>query len=645
LEGATPGAMQSIIFKFFRAGLFPRDVWLDLVNFRKDGLSIDAPLNWDQCVRIKEWVKKVNSKSPQPTVQIEDIPDWVLECMRTAEKRDIAYMQNHTSLISPSLIYLTDLSLRMGQVGNDRGRMVLPYQLEGASFGIQRQGRCLIADEMGLGKTLQALIIAYQYNQTDWPCLIICPSSIRFVWKEQITRWLGGLINPATDVQVITKGKDEVNRAAKIVIVPYTLLEPNPHLAVRPGAVSSGIPILNIKQKKHSPSPYQCVICDESHYIKDPSSKRSKAVQGIIKKSKRVILISGTPSMNNAEELYPQIAPLLATGCGVKISLSQYRDRYCISSSFTPKNSAYSITRWSGAQYKEELNALLSKTIMIRRMKKDVVTQLPEKRRQRIELDPGSAWSAELRRMTQSWLARTNGGSIDTRSTESLETMELWRATGAAKLQSIKDYVSDLFRNDSGGFKCILFAHHQFVMDGIEDSLENHIPAIGPGSYIRIDGKTSQEKRASLVADFQSNRNCRVALLSITSCCEGITLTAANLVLFCELYWVPGIMEQAEARAHRVGQKDCVFCNYLIFPESPDDVVFNMLEKKKRDTSQILDGIETGLELKTRMDAQVPPSTDMTQEEIACLLSDDSQWISTPGEVDVFDAKRQRTND
>jgi SNF2 family DNA or RNA helicase len=143
---------------------------------------------------------------------------------------------------------------------------------------------------------------------------------------------------------------------------------------------------------------------------------------------------------------------------------------------------------------------------------------------------------------------------------------------------------------------------------------------------MRIDGSVSQDHRAIRVSDFQGNSDCRVALLSITACAEGITLTAANLVVFTELYWVPGVIEQAEARAHRVGQKDSVFCQYLLLPNSPDEVVYNMLEKKKKDTSTILDGVETGL---------VMGQSQTSDKDLADLIGDDSQWCPAPGEIPI----------
>jgi SNF2 family DNA or RNA helicase len=252
-----------------------------------------------------------------------------------------------------------------------------------------------------------------------------------------------------------------------------------------------------------------------------------------------------------------------------------------------------------------------------------VLLQLPDKVRHRVELDvETSVFAKKVQEMTSSWLSRTEKVetrmAADSASDWGMQTMELWRLTGQAKLNSVKEYLKDLLGNSNNpDLKCILFAHHKFMIEGLEELLVKTLP---PGGYMRIDGGVDSSKRALLVEQFQNDATCRVALLSITSCSEGITLTAASLVIFCEMYWVPGLIEQAEARAHRVGQKDCVVCYYLVMPDSPDDVIFNMLEKKKKDTSVILDGREIGLIEEVRHEL-----TDAELLEIAEQLDDNGR--------------------
>merc|ERR1712019_221012 len=106
-------------------------------------------------------------------------------------------------------------------------------------------------------------------------------------------------------------------------------------------------------------------------------------------------------------------------------------------------------------------------------------------------------------------------------------------------------------------------------------------------NYVRIDGSTMASKRPELVKSFQEDESIRVAFLSITAAGTGLTLTAAHTVVFGELYWVPGQMHQAEDRAHRIGQHDCVTVQYLVARGTLDDVMYRALEKKSLSTSAV----------------------------------------------------------
>lgn len=107
--------------------------------------------------------------------------------------------------------------------------------------------------------------------------------------------------------------------------------------------------------------------------------------------------------------------------------------------------------------------------------------------------------------------------------------------------------------------KILIFAHHQAVMDDIDEHLQK-----SKVEYMRIDGNTSNENRKKNIKNFQENNSVRAALLSITAAGVGITLTAASTVVFAELHWTPANLIQAEDRAHRIGQKSCVNVHYLV---------------------------------------------------------------------------------
>lgn len=124
--------------------------------------------------------------------------------------------------------------------------------------------------------------------------------------------------------------------------------------------------------------------------------------------------------------------------------------------------------------------------------------------------------------------------------------------------------------------KFLIFAHHQEVLNGIEEEILKQ--KVG---YIRIDGSVMTEKRQKLVNKFQTDDSCLVAILSITACATGLTLTKASTVVFAEMHFTPAIMIQAEDRAHRIGQENnCVNVHYLYGSGTVDEIIFPKLREK-----------------------------------------------------------------
>lgn len=184
-----------------------------------------------------------------------------------------------------------------------------------------------------------------------------------------------------------------------------------------------------------------------------------------------------------------------------------------------------------------------------------------------------------------------------------------------AKLPAVKEYLEEVLERAEE--KMIIFAHHQHVMDEISDLLTKHLSKEGL-KHIRIDGSTPAVKRPDLVKQFQEDERCRVALLSITACGEGLTMTAAGLVIFAELYWVPGAVEQAEARAHRIGSTHTkVVVEFLVVPNSPDEQIYYTLERKKKDTSYVLNGAVETLEAREGHYRKRPAPSQPTEEGVA----------------------------
>ncbi|VDI38180.1 SWI/SNF-related matrix-associated actin-dependent regulator of chromatin subfamily A-like protein [Mytilus galloprovincialis] len=456
----------------------------------------------------------------RPHVTIEPLPKAILQVFNSQLKG------NYTSKDIPN----ADLS----EVDVSLVNSLLSFQREGVNFSVSKNGRVLIADDMGLGKTIQAICLACYYRE-EWPLLIIVPSSVRFDWAQQIRRWVPS-IDPQ-EISVATTGKDTSSN--QVNIVTYDLVARK----------------AKYLQDKH----FKIVIVDECHLLKNYKTARCKAALPILQNAHRVILLSGTPALSRPSELYTQISAISP----FMFKFQDFGIRYC--------DGKHQPWGWdfSGSSNMAELQILLEEKIMIRRLKKDVLKELPAKVRQMVLLDPGAIKSTkDLKKASK---------VMDLKSLKGMERrgalLEYFHHTGTAKIQAVKDYLTDLFETDR---KFLMFAHHQEFLDSVEELAQSKLGKY----YIRIDGKTSPENRNIFCKKFQENPDYKLAILSITAANAGINLSAATLVVFGELFWNPGILVQAEDRAHRMGQQDMVSVHYLVAQNTADDQIWPLVQKK-----------------------------------------------------------------
>jgi SWI/SNF-related matrix-associated actin-dependent regulator 1 of chromatin subfamily A len=150
--------------------------------------------------------------------------------------------------------------------------------------------------------------------------------------------------------------------------------------------------------------------------------------------------------------------------------------------------------------------------------------------------------------------------------------LQLYQLTARAKVVGVCNYLDTLLDNNA---KFLVFGHHMVMLDAIETHLKKR-----SCGYVRIDGQVNPKNRHLLVEKFQKDVSIRCAVLSITAASQGLTLTAASSVVFAEVFWTPAILIQAEDRAHRIGQKNSVNIHYLYAPDTLDDHVYKMLQKK-----------------------------------------------------------------
>jgi len=399
--------------------------------------------------------------------------------------------------------------------------LLMSFQKEAVNFAINRSGRVLLADDMGLGKTIQALAIA-NYYKIEFPLLIIAPSSLCHSWVDSIRQFLNEestLIHERSDF------------GSRISVISYN--------------ISVNFIDTIILQK------YSVIICDECHYLKSMTSKRTKLILPALQKSSRLVMISGTPATSRPLELYPIICALDKT---LYPNFQVYGNRYCDGK----KRGLY--YDYKGCSNAEELSLVIEKAFMIRRTKDTVLNELPLKFRRQIFLKcPGKNRSFSKH---ADFVGDNPDGQI----------MQEYREAAGIKKDPVIKYLGNVLEKN---IKCIVFAHHKEMLDNLEEFAKS-----GSYSYIRIDGSTISSKRHVLVESFQNDDRVRLAILSLTACCTGLTLTAAKAVIFAELYWNPGTMLQAEDRIHRIGQKDNIDIHYLVAENTIDEIVWPKLLKK-----------------------------------------------------------------
>jgi SWI/SNF-related matrix-associated actin-dependent regulator 1 of chromatin subfamily A len=443
----------------------------------------------------------------------------------------------------------------------------LPFQKAGIHFS--KDKNTLIADEMGLGKTIQAIGVLNLHPEYE-NILVICPASLKLNWQRELSKWL------VKDYTIGVVNRKDYPENTSIVIINYDVVEKH--------------------REKLNEKEWDLIIIDESHYLKNPKAARTKAVLGSGKRnpgipSKHKIFLTGTPILNRPVELFPIINALDPERWS---SFFSYARRYC--------GAVANGWGWdfSGASNLEELQDRLRSTIMIRRLKMDVLTELPSKRRQVIELPATKEIRDLVNKESKAWdekdevvenlrislaLAKVSDNVEEYRmAMRSLQEGMSAKFTEMAKIRQqialLKvPYIVEHVKNASD--KVVIFAHHKAVISALKKEL-------GDEAVVLV-GDTKMEDRQAAVDAFQNDPSILYFLGSIQAAGVGITLTSASHVVFAELDWVPGNMSQAEDRCHRIGQKESVLVQHLVMEGSLDATMAQSLIDKQEIIDRALD--------------------------------------------------------
>jgi len=441
-----------------------------------------------------------------------------------------------------ALSYADDAELEDVELGGE----LHPFQRAGVRYALERR-RTFIADEQGLGKTVQALA-ALEIDDA-FPAVVVCPASMKLMWEREASRWL-----PERSVAVLSgrtaAGWGEAARDAEILVVNYDILEAHfERLAAR--------------------GP-KALVLDESHYVKNPQARRTKVaieLAGRMPEGSLRLGLTGTPILNRPEELIAQLrvlGRLKEFGSGARLA-----------------------RRFKTAGSDDRLHWNLRAHCYVRRTKKQVLPQLPSKRQEtvpvllsneqdyRLAESDVIAWLQSLPLDLKTMDAKVGAAA---RAEQLVRLNSLRQLAAEGKLSSALAWIEDFMASDE---PLVVFAEHIAIQKAVIAQFPN---------ALHILGADSSERRQQAVDAFQAEDGPRLIVCSLKAASQGITLTRASNVAFLELDWTPARHDQAEDRLHRIGQESAVTAWYLLAPNTIDETMAELLQRKRGLIDAITDG-------------------------------------------------------
>lgn len=422
-----------------------------------------------------------------------------------------------------------------------------PFQQEGVRKIYDFRGRALLCDEMGLGKTIQALYWISKIPRHR-PVVIVSPASVKYSWQSEA--WHHFRLHLTVIEGFWKEGKDA---DGDVVVLNYDLLK-------------SWLPALLAKRPR-------CVIFDEGHYLKSPTSLRTRAAFKLVRYASSVLILSGTPLPNRPIELWPLIHLVRPD---LFPSMEDYAWRYC-----RPRH-----TRWGwvfdGAMRTDELRRTLRRECMIRRLKKDVASELPPKtkRMEAIRLP-----SYKEYRFAETDFLKWLSAVSPTKARRAKKSQALTRVgyllrlVARLKLPLTIQWIEE-FQESHPGEKLVLMSMHTFVLDALKERF--------PASVV-INGAVTGRLRVEAIRRFQSHSKCNLLLGNWKAAGVGLNLQVSFNLVGADFPWTPGDLLQGEDRVHRIGQDHPVTVFYLTALRTIEEKLVTLLRKKAAVLDAVLD--------------------------------------------------------
>jgi hypothetical protein len=434
----------------------------------------------------------------------------------------------------------TDSALEVHGLGGE----LKPFQRAGVAY-LLAQRRAFLADEQGLGKTIEA--IATLEADGAYPAVVVCPASLKLNWMRELQRWLPGrsarMLNGAAERGAVAP--------AEITVVNYDIV------AARIDALTALAP--------------RALVIDESHYCKNPGAKRTQAVHRLaaaVPPDGLVLALTGTPVINRPPELISQLRILGRLGDFG--SGAQFGKRF------------------RGPDAHHRLHWHLRARCFARRLKADVLPQLPPKTRAVVPVELDN--EPEYRLAEHDIVAWLRSQPLDLRELDAkvaaalraerlvrLNALKLLAARG--KLHAALAWMHDFL---SSGERLVVFARHREIQHAVLERFPAALHLLGADSPLARDDTL----RHFQAPDDGANQ---LILCSIEVAGQGITMTQSSNVAFLELDWTPAKHDQAEDRCHRIGQADAVNASYLLAAGTVDETIATLLERKRAVIAAVTD--------------------------------------------------------
>lgn len=516
--------------------------------------------------KYKPWlvdeIKKVNGKRWDGNTKAWKVPateraslDAFILRVQSAEKvvwgKDIVTAEEEKDFTIPDMPELT--------IPHGLKMEPYPYQKKGIARGLELKS-FINGDEPGLGKTMQAIGTVFLAN--SFPCLVICPSSLKENWKREFEKFSGKKAMILSDSVRDSWQFFYQTGMNDVFIVNYESLkkyfvrriQKKERWTLRDVEFSDKIKL------------FKSVIIDESHRVKSTSTQQAKFCKGITAGKEYVILLTGTPVVNKPKDLISQL------GIINKI------DKFGGYPTFTR-------TYCSGpneASNLKELNAMLWNHCFFRREKSKVLTDLPDKTRQVLTCEITNrqeykdaekdliSYLIKYKDATDEKIASAMRGEVMVR----INILRQISARG--KLKEVIEFVKDFREN---GQKLVLFCSLHEIVDGLKHAFPH---------AVSVTGRENAAEKQYAVDRFQNNPNTDLIICSIRAAGVGLTLTAASNVAFIEFPWTYADCCQCEDRTHRIGQKDAVTCYYFLGKRSIDEKIYQIIQLKKSITIAVM---------------------------------------------------------